>query len=82
MDTIAPLTEVRARLPQLVRQLQRRTRGRILVTRNGRPAAFLVSPEEMETLEILSDKRLMLSLLRGEEDARRGRLVRHDELFR
>ena len=41
-----------------------------------------MSPEEAETLEILADKDLLLSLLRAESQARAGRLFRHSELFR
>ena len=41
----------------------------------GTASAVLVSPEELETLEVLADKELMRSLLRAEKDERVGRLV-------
>ncbi len=63
-----------------VRRLAKR--DRIIITRNGAPAAVMLSPEELETLEILADKRLMRSLLKAEEDERAGRLVEQSEIFK
>ena len=82
MNKIAPVSYVRAHLPEMVAFLGRKRRGRVIITRNGTPSAVLVSPEELETLEILADKRLMLSLLKAEEDARAQRLVEHEDIFR
>ena len=64
---------VRAHLPEMVAFVGKRRRGRVIITRNGTASAVLVSPEELETLEILADKNLMLSLLKGEGDARARR---------
>jgi len=41
----------------------------------GAASAVLVSQEELETLEVLADKKLMRSLSRAEKDERAGRLV-------
>lgn len=60
MKTV-PLTEAKAKLAQLVRELA--DYEQISLTRNGRVAGVLVHPEEwealLETLEILSDPALM-----------------------
>ncbi len=82
MDKISPISEVRSHLPGLVKSLGKHPRNRIIVTKSGRPAAVLLSPEELESLEVMADKDLLLSILRAEEDAQKGRLLRHDELFR
>jgi len=82
MNKIAPISQVRAHLPEIIAALGRSKRGRVVITRNGVAAAVLLSPEELETLEVLADKRLMLSLLKSEEDERAGRLVQHEEIFR
>ena len=51
----------------------------MLITRNGRPAAVMLSADEYEsleeTLEILQDKDLMDALKRSEADVRAGRLT-------
>lgn len=82
MTKIASVSYVRAHLPEVLASLRRKKRGRVIITRNGNAAAVLLSPEELETLEILADKKLMLSLLKAEDDERAQRLVAHEDIFR
>ena len=82
MDKIASISSVRANLPRLVASLGKRKRDRIVITRNGAAAAVLLSPEELETLEILADRKLMLSLLKAEEDVKAGRIVEYEDVFK
>ncbi len=60
--TTTSLAEVKARLSAFVDSVES-THERIVITRNGRPAAVLVSPEDLESLEetiaILSDPEAM-----------------------
>lgn len=56
-------------------------RKHLIITRNGRPEAVMLSPEEMETLEIRADQKLFQSILRAEEDIQKGRLYSHSEVF-
>lgn len=78
MEKITPISEVRNNLPELVNELKK-NKSHLIITRNGKPAAVLMSAEEFETLEILSDSKLVKSLIRAEEDVRKGRLVPEDE---
>ena len=52
---------------------------RVVVTRNGRPAAVLVSPDDLasleETLEILSDSELVRALARAEAEVASGHVI-------
>ena len=63
-----PLAEAKAKLSRLVNQVVE-TDEEILITRNGRPAAVLVSPEEYEgwkeTQAIRSDRSSWLRSGRG-----------------
>jgi antitoxin YefM len=56
------LSEVKARLPELVAGVQEREEE-VIVTKNGRPAAMLINVDEYvrlkETLDVLSDPGLM-----------------------
>ena len=58
MSDTLPLAEVKAKLSEMVDRMEH-THDRIAVTRNGRPAAVLISPEDLqsleETLDLLSD---------------------------
>jgi len=62
MAKTLPISEVKARLPELVTGVVDREEE-IVVTRNGKPAAVLVSFAEFErlkeTLDVLSDPDLM-----------------------
>lgn len=58
----------------------------MVVTRNGRPAAVLVSPDDLEgleeTLAILSDPALTAKVAAGREAARSGDVVTLDAIRR
>jgi PHD/YefM family antitoxin component YafN of YafNO toxin-antitoxin module len=82
MNRIVPVSYVRAHLPEMVAAIGKKKRDRIVITRNGTASAVLVSPEELETLEILADKKLMLSLLKAEADEHAERLVEHEDIFK
>lgn len=62
MAKILPISDVKARLPELVTGVAERE-DQVIVTRNGKPAAMLVSYAEYEslkeTLDVLSDPELM-----------------------
>ena len=58
MSETLPLSSVTARLSELVDRVEEQ-QDRVVLTRNGKPVAVLVSPEDLESLEetlaILSD---------------------------
>jgi antitoxin YefM len=85
MARIVPFTEARARLSELLDELEAR-HEHVVITRNGRPAAVLVPAEEQEvleeTLEILQDEELLRALRESEEDVRSGRLTPLHEVRR
>ena len=61
MSETLPLASVKARFSELVDRVQRQ-QDRIVVTRNGRPAAVLISTDDLESLEetlaVMSDRSL------------------------
>ncbi len=85
MKTLS-LSEAKAKLSGLVEDVERRDEE-VVITRNGRPAAVLVSPDEYEswkeTLAIRSDKDLMREIKAGLAalKARKARLYTLAELF-
>lgn len=86
MKTLS-LSEAKARLSGLIESVERRDEE-VVITRNGRPAAVLVSPDEYEswkeTLAIRSDKDLTREIKTGLAalKARKARLYTLDELFK
>ena len=73
------LAEVKNRLSEVVETLERE-HGRVVVTKHGRPAAVMLSIEELEsleqTLEVLSDPVLLEDIRRGQRDVVDGRTER------
>ncbi len=73
------LADVKNRLSEVVDTLERE-HGRVVVTKHGRPAAVMLSIEDLESLEetlaILSDPSLLESVRDGHTDVVAGRTER------
>lgn len=82
METL-PLSYVKAHLSEIADRVEGQ-HDRVVVTRNGHPAAVLVSPEDLESLEetlaVLSDPALMRRLREGEEAIASGDTVTLEQL--
>jgi antitoxin YefM len=78
MDTES-LRSVRDRLSEFVERVQR-THDRVTITRNGTPAAVLISPEDLdaleETLEVLANGEAIKELREAERAVAAGDVVR------
>jgi len=74
MSTTLPLAEVRDRLSPIVSSVES-THERVVITKNGRPSAVLISYEDLEsleeTLEVLSDPDAMRAIRESLADPER-----------
>jgi len=84
IDRFVPITQAKNRLLDLAREVERDD-DVIAITRNGVPAAILLSPAKfaglLETLEILGDARTMRALRRSLRQAAAGKWLREAEVF-
>jgi prevent-host-death family protein len=85
MAKTLPISEVKARLPELVTGVQEREEA-VVVTRNGRPAAVLLNIDEYErlkaTIDVLSDPELMEQIRSSQRYyARRRRGLSFEQVF-
>lgn len=75
MTRTLPISEVKTRLPELVKGVEDRD-DEVVITRNGRPTAVLLSMDHyeglQETLEILSDPKAMVEIRKNTAYFRRG----------
>lgn len=75
MPETLPLATVKARFSEIVDRVARQ-QDRVIVTRNGQPAAVLVSTDDLESLEetlaIMSDRSLMAQIRASEKEAATG----------
>ncbi len=85
MSETLPLANVKAEFSEMVDRVEH-THDRIIITMNGRPAAVLISPQELEslgdTLELLSDSVAMRELAESGKANESGDLIDSDELRR
>ena len=84
METLS-LSEAKMKLSELIERVQT-TDTEVIITKNGRPAAVLVSPDEFdgwkETIEIKSDKELMAEIKKGISALKnRSKVYTLEELF-
>ena len=82
-DQVLPLAEIKKRLSEIVDGVEER-HDRVLLTRNGRPAAVIMSPDDLEaleeTLDLLSDPQALKAIRRAEDEVARGRVLTGDDL--
>lgn len=83
MKKTLPVTEVREKLTNLVDEVNDKFE-QIVITKNGRPRALLMAVDEFdswqETIEILSDKKLMRDIAQAEKEYKEGKTVTLEEL--
>ena len=79
------LRQVRDHLSEVVDRVERE-HERVTLTRNGRPAAVLISPDDLaqleETLEVLGDPEALAEIREADAAYARGDVVRGVEAVR
>jgi antitoxin YefM len=82
---VVPFTEARTHLTELLDDVES-VHEHVVITRNGRPAAIVMSQVEydslIETLEILGDQKLLADLAASDDDVTAGRVVPWEEVKR
>ena len=83
MSDVLPLAEVKAKFSEMVDRVEQQ-HDRITVTRNGRPAAVLMSADDLaaleDTLELLSDPAAMADIARARQEVADGDAVAAEQL--
>ena len=78
MSTTTSLAHVKAHLSAIVGSVHD-THERVVITRNGEPAAVLISPDDLaaleETVEVLSNRALMADLAEAREEIAQDQTV-------
>ena len=78
------LSEAKARLSELVATVEK-TEEELIITRNGRPAAVLISAEEFEswqeTRDIQRNPALMREIKQGLSQLEKGQCFSFEEVF-
>jgi prevent-host-death family protein len=76
MTKTLPLTELRPKLPKIMGRVSKYF-DRYIITRHGKPEAVILSEDDYEslldTLDIVSDSKLMKDIKKAEQDLRKGK---------
>ena len=82
-DLTLPLAEIKKRLSEIVNGVKQQ-HDRVVLTRNGRPAAVILSPDDLESLEetlaILSNPAALREIREAESEIDNGDVVSADQL--
>ena len=77
IEKIMPVTEVKKYLLDIFKNMSEE-QSTITVTRNGKPISVMMTPERyealMETIEILADREIVVSLVQSSNDFKSGRV--------
>ena len=83
MTKTLPITKAREQLTTLVENADKRL-SEYVITVKGVPAAALISAAEYEswkeTLDILSDRKLLKAIRDGEDDIKKGKYITLEQL--
>lgn len=83
MTNLISISDVRSNLPDLVEKVNKKL-DRVTITVNGQPKATLISAAELdsleETLEILSNPKLMRELKKAEKEIDEGKGISWEQL--
>jgi antitoxin YefM len=82
-DATLPLSEIKKRLSEIVDGVEA-THDRVVLTRNGRAAAVIISPDDLasleESVEILSNPVAVRAIRKAEAELDKGKALTADEL--
>jgi antitoxin YefM len=83
MNETLPLAQIKAHLSEIVDRVEGQ-HERVTLTRNGRPAAVLISPEDLQaledTLDLLADPRARADIERARQEIAKGKGIRAEDL--
>ena len=84
ISTYIPISKAKSELLGIIRRLES-VDDAVAVTKNGVPAAVILSPEKyeglLETLDILSDEKIMKSLRTSMRQAGQGKWLKYEKVF-
>ncbi len=80
MDKTIGISELRKAISSKVKEVHE-NRSRYIIIQRSKPKAVLMSPEEVETLEIMADKEILNEIKQAKEDIQKGRFTSYEKFF-
>jgi prevent-host-death family protein len=79
MDKIVGISKLRSSLSSIIRDVSQGSH--YIVVQRSRAKAVILSPEEVETLEVLADRHLLEDILEAKKDILAGRVTAYEKFF-
>jgi prevent-host-death family protein len=79
MDKVVGISKLRSSLASIIKDVAEGSH--YIVIQRSRAKAVILSPEEVETLEILADRELLTEILEAKKDILKGRVKTYEEFF-
>ena len=84
LQKILPVTKVKRELLDILKAMEEEYTT-IMVTRNGKPVGVMMTLDRyeslLETIEILSDKKILRTLKASQKDFKSGKVYTHKEVW-
>ena len=81
MDKTIGISELRKSIAAKVKEVHE-DHSRYIIIQRSKAKAVLVSPEEIESLEIMADKDTLHEIKQAKEDILKGRYVSYEDFFK
>ena len=81
MDKTIGVSELRKSIAAKIKEVHEK-RSRYIVMQHSKAKAVLLSPEEIETLEIMADRDILQDIRQAKQDIVRGEYSSYEEFFK
>ena len=81
MDKTIGVSELRKTIASRINEVYEKG-SRYIVIQRSKAKAVLLSPEEVETLEIMADKEILEDIKSAKEDILKGRYTTYEDFFK
>jgi prevent-host-death family protein len=79
MDKVVGISKLRNSLASIIKDVAKG--AHYIVVQRSKARAVILSPEEVETLEVLADRELLGEILEAKKDVLEGRFKTYEEFF-
>jgi prevent-host-death family protein len=79
MDKVVGISKLRNSLASIIKDVSKG--AHYIIVQRSKAKAIILSPEEVETLEVLADRKLLEEILEAKQDILEGRFTTYEEFF-
>jgi prevent-host-death family protein len=81
MDKVIGIANLRSSIANVVKEVHENN-AQYIVVKRSKARAVLISPEKLETLEVMADRELLEEIRRAKDDILSGRYKTYKEYFK